>query len=314
MDRGFEAIVMGRVEVGFFPDGGGTTLGSADRFFRVVRGGGGGVALALAKLGLRCALISRVGDDLLGEHARAFLYGSGLAHLWLGPEQGLRTPVVFHEDHPAWGPYTPYGEDPASRLSLDDVDLDAISSARLLWTTGAGVAKDPERAATLAALDARSNLEGGITIHQLDLRPEHFGGDEEDARECNREALRHATAAVGVIGDAASLTGLRDPIEASAALTDMGLDLVVIRRESGAMVSRTAEGVVEVLPAERSGDVGVDGAFGGALCYSLISGWGPERALRYAGAACALAANHPTGEMPTLNDIESLLARSSAHL
>ena len=58
----------------------------------------------------------------------------------------------------------------------------------------------------------------------------------------------------------------------------------------------------------------MDGAFGGALCYALVSGWDTERSLRYAGAACVLASSHPRGEMPTLNDIESLLARSPANL
>jgi 5-dehydro-2-deoxygluconokinase len=314
VDRGFAAIVMGRVEVGFFPDGEETMLAGAERFVRTVGGGGGGVAIAAARLGLRCALISRIGDDLLGEHARAVLDGAGLAHLWLGAEPGLRTPVVFHEAHPAWGPYAFYGGDPAGQLTLDDLDLDTISAARLLWTTGAGVAKDPERAATLAALDARSNVEGGITVHRLDLRPELFGGDAENARECNREALRHATVAVGGSRDARVLTGLEDPLDASAALVDMGLDLVVLRRDSRRTLACTAEGTAEVSLVERTEDVGVDGAFGGALCYALVSGWDTERSLRYAGAACTLASSHPRGEMPTLNDVESLLARSPANL
>ena len=154
------------------------------------------MALAAARLGVRCALISRVGDDAMGAYARSVLEASELAHLWLSVGRGARTPVVIHEAHPAWGAYQRYGDDPAREISLDDIDLDVVSAARVLWTTGAGVSWDPERAATLAALDARSHVEGGITVHRIDLRPELFGG-ETVARECNREALRHATATVG---------------------------------------------------------------------------------------------------------------------
>jgi 5-dehydro-2-deoxygluconokinase len=312
LDPGFDVIVLGRVEVEFFPDMDVSVHAGAERFVRTVRGGGGGVALAAARLGMRCALISRVGDDVMGQYARSVLEASDLAHLWLGIEPGTLTPVVFHEAHPAWGRHWSYGEDPARTLSLDDLDLDIISSARLLWTTGVGLAWDPERAATLAALDARSNVGGGIAVHRLDLRPELFGG-EEQARECNREALRHVTATVGGARDAQALTGLDDVSEASKALVDLGLDLVVIRLDPGGALARTRSGVVEIMPVETTEHASVDGAFDGALCLALISGWDAERALRYAVAAGVLAASHPLGEMPTLNDIESTLARNPAN-
>jgi 5-dehydro-2-deoxygluconokinase len=311
LDPGFDVIVLGRVEVGFFPDAEGSVHAGAERFVRTVGGGGGGVALAAARLGMRCALISRVGDDGMGQYARSVLEGSDLAHLWLGTEPGALTPVILHEAHPAWGRYWSYGGDPGRTLSLDDLDLDAISSARLVWTTGAGLAWDPERAATLAALDARSTVEGGIAVHRLDLRPELFGS-EERARECNREALRHVPVTVGEARDAQALTGLYDVSEASEALLDLGLDLVVIRLDSGGTLARTRLGVVEVMPVETTEPASADGAFSGALCLALVSGWDVERALRYAEAAGVLAASHPLGEMPTLNDIESTLARNPA--
>ena len=180
---------------------------------------------------------------------------------------------------------------PDMTLAVDELDLDAIRAARVFWTTGTGLSAEPSRAATLAALAARDGGDA-ITVHDLDHRP-MFWPDESEAGAWAREALAHATVAVGNRDEVAVAVGTRDPHEASAALLDLGVE----RRDRQAGARRACscarrDGVVEVPPVEVEvvNGLGAGDAFGGALVYGLLQGWEPARAVRLANAAGAYVA------------------------
>jgi 5-dehydro-2-deoxygluconokinase len=193
-------------------------------------------------------------------------------------------------------------------LSADELDLDAIRSARVFWTTGTGLSAEPSRAATLAALEARNS---GITIHDLDHRP-MFWTDPAEATAYAREALRHATVAVGNRDEVAVAVGTRDPREASAALLELGVQLAIVKQGPAGVLARTAERVVEVPPVTSLGVVnglGAGDAFGGALVHALLHGWELEKTIRLANAAGAYVASKLAcaDDMPTLADLEPLI-------
>ena len=302
-----DLITMGRVGVDLYPEQIGVSLAEVETFAKSLGGSATNVAVAAARLGLRSAVITKVGDDPFGPYVRSALRGFGVDDAFVGTHPSLRTPVVFCEIHPPDDfPLLFYREPQAPDMTLaaDELDLDAIRAARVFWTTGTGLSAEPSREATLAALAAR---EGGITVHDLDHRP-MFWSDESEAGHWARAALRHATVAVGNRDEVAVAVRTRDPYAASAALLELGVELAVVKRGPEGVLARTRDELVEVepVPVEVVNGLGAGDAFGGALVYGLLNEWPLERTIRLANAAGAFVAGRLAcaDAMPSLADIE----------
>jgi 5-dehydro-2-deoxygluconokinase len=316
MSEPFELITMGRVSVDLYPEQIGVTLADVRTFAKSLGGSATNVAVAAARLGNRSAVITKVGDDPFGPYIRRALREFGVDDGFVGTHPTLRTPVVFCEVHPPDDfPLLFYREPraPDITLSAEELDLDAIRAARVFWTTGTGLSAEPSRAATLEALAARDGAAAGaITVHDLDHRPV-FWPDESEATTYAREALRHATVAVGNRDEVAVAVGTRDPHEASAALLELGVEVAIVKQGPAGVLARTADRLVEVPPVTHLGVVnglGAGDAFGGALVHGLLHGYDLERTLRLANAAGAYVASKLAcaDDMPTLADLEPLVA------
>jgi 5-dehydro-2-deoxygluconokinase len=307
----YDLITMGRVGVDLYPEQIGVALADVRTFAKSLGGSATNVAVAAARLGVRSAVITKVGDDPFGPYVRRALEGFGVDARWVGTHPTLRTPVVFCEIFPPDDfPLLFYREPtaPDMTIAVDELDLDAIRGARVFWTTGTGLSAEPSRSATLAALAAREEAgPDAITVHDLDHRP-MFWPDQSQAGAWARKALAHATVAVGNRDEVAVAVGTRDPSEASAALLDLGVDVAIVKRGPDGVLVRTADDVVEVppVPVEVVNGLGAGDAFGGALVYGLLQGWEPARAVRLANAAGAYVASKLAcaDDMPTLDQLE----------
>lgn len=311
---GLEIITMGRVSVDLYPEQIGVPLAEVKTFAKSLGGSATNVAVAAARLGHRAAVITKVGDDGFGPYIRAALEGFGVDARFVGTDPDLRTPLAFCEIHPPDDfPLLFYREPkaPDININVEDLDLEEISAAPLFWVTGTGLSEEPSRSTTLEALEARS---GGITVVDLDYRP-MLWESERETEHWYREALRHATVAVGNQEEVRMAVGTEDPLEASEALLDLGLELAIVKQGPRGVLARTAEGVAEVPPIEVEvvNGLGAGDAFGGALCHALLSGWNPERTIAYANAAGAIVASRLAcaDDMPTAGEVEDLLRRSS---
>jgi 5-dehydro-2-deoxygluconokinase len=313
-----DLITMGRVGVDLYPEQIGVPLAAVRTFAKSLGGSATNVAVAAARLGLRSAVITKVGDDPFGPYVRQALEEFGVDARWVGTHPTLRTPVVFCEIHPPDDfPLLFYREPTAPDMTIaeDELDLDAIRAARAFWTTGTGLSAEPSRSATLAALAARhegrsaTSETGGrpLTVHDLDHRP-MFWADESEAGVYAREALAHATVAVGNRDEVAVAVGTRDPEEASAALLELGVQIAIVKRGPEGVLARTRTELVEVepVPVEVVNGLGAGDAFGGALAFGLLNEWGLERTIRLANAAGAYVAARLAcaDEMPTLDDLD----------
>jgi 5-dehydro-2-deoxygluconokinase len=309
-----EVITMGRVSVDLYPEQIGVPLAEVKTFAKSLGGSATNVAVAAARLGHRSAVITKVGNDGFGPYVRAALEGFGVEARYVGTDPDLRTPLAFCEIHPPDDfPLLFYREPkaPDSNIGAEDLDLEEISSTPLFWITGTGLSEEPSRSTTLGALEARSR---GITVIDLDYRPMLWSSREETER-WYREALKYATVAVGNQEEAEVAVGTDDPHEASAALLDLGLELAIVKRGPNGVLARTTEGVAEAPPIEVNvvNGLGAGDAFGGALCHALLSGWDPERTIRFANAAGAIVASRLAcaDEMPTEKEVEELLERAA---
>jgi 5-dehydro-2-deoxygluconokinase len=310
----FDLITMGRVGVDLYPEQIGVSLTEVQTFRKSLGGSPTNVAVAAARLGARAAVITKVGDDLFGPYVRKAIEDFGVDPRWVGTHPALRTPLVFCEIYPPDNfPLLFYREPTAPDMTIEpgDLDLDEIRAAKVLWTTGTGLSAEPSRATTLAALRARDDApDGSITVHDLDHRP-MFWDDEAEAGRWAREALAHATVAVGNRDEVAVAVGTRDPYEASAALLDLGVQVAIVKRGPEGTLARTAGDVYEIapVPADVVCGLGAGDAFGGALAWALIQGWDVERAVLLANAAGSFVASRLAcaDDMPYRADLDALL-------
>jgi 5-dehydro-2-deoxygluconokinase len=306
-----EVLTVGRVGVDLYPEQIGVPLAQVRTFRKMLGGSPTNVAVAAARLGRRSAVITKVGDDAFGPYVRQALEEFGVDPARVGTDPDLRTPIVFCEIYPPDRfPLLFYREPKAPDLNLraEDVDLDEVRSVPLFWTTGTGLSQEPSRSTTLAALAARVE---GITVHDLDYRP-MFWPWRDDAARLGREALRHATVAVGNLEEVSVVVGDLEPEAAAEALLELGPKVAIVKLGPRGVLARSGEQRFVVPPIEIDvvNGLGAGDAFGGALCHGLLSGWELERTVRFANAAGALVAGRLgcADDMPTAEEIEAVLA------
>lgn len=316
MTAPYDVLTMGRVGVDLYPEQSGVPLARVRSFAKSLGGSPTNVAVAAARLGRRAAVITKVGEDGFGAYVREALRGFGVDDRFVGTEPGLRTPVVFCELFPPDRfPILFYREPtaPDIRIRSGELDLEAVRTAGVLWTTGTGLSDEPGRAATLAALEARA---GRLhTVHDLDHRPSLWPRPSE-ARDLQRRALALATAVVGNSEEAAVVVGPGLPEAQAMALRALGPGLAVVKLGGEGAVVASGSGTVRVPAVEVAvvNGLGAGDAFGGAFCHGLLAGWDPVETVRFAAAAGAhVAARLACADvMPTEAEVRTLMTRPGA--
>lgn len=311
-----EVLTMGRIGVDVYPLQTGVGLAEVTSFGKCLGGSPTNVAVAAARHGRRSAVVTRTGADPFGAFLHDALRGFGVDDRWVTPVEGLPTPVTFCEVFPPDDfPLYFYGRDPAPDLMIraDELDLDAVRGADVLWVTVTGLSREPGREATLTALRERGRR--GTTVLDLDYRP-MFWESREEARRWVREALPHATVAVGNLDECDTAVGEREPRAAARALRAAGVELAVVKQGPAGVLAAdgTTEVVVPPVPVRVVNGLGAGDAFGGALCHALLSGWDLERAMRFCNAAGSIVAGRLAcaDAMPTAEEVEAVLVRGDA--
>jgi 5-dehydro-2-deoxygluconokinase len=328
----FEVLTMGRVGVDLYPMQAGVGLDEVTTFGKWLGGSATNVAVAAARYGRRAAVITRTGEDPFGRFVHAALRGYGVDDRYVMPVPGLPTPVTFCEifppdDFPLY--FYRWPKAPDLEIRTSDLDLAAVRDAGVFWVTGTGLSQEPSRSATLAALEARNGR--GITVVDLDYRP-MFWSSREEARHWVRQALPHATVAVGNLDECYTAVAEREPLAAARALHELGVGLAVVKQGpkgvlaqewlpggpgggQGESSPRVDAAPVEVAPVPVTvvNGLGAGDAFGGALCHGLLAGWDLERIMRFANAAGAIVAGRIacSDAMPTAGEVEALLTEGA---
>jgi 5-dehydro-2-deoxygluconokinase len=310
----YHVLTMGRVGVDLYPEQSGVTLDRVRTFARSLGGTATNVAVGAARYGHRAGVITKVGDDPFGAYVRRALGEFGVDDRFVGTDPELRTPIVFCELFPPDSfPILFYREPKAPDMNLraEELDLEAITSARIFWTTGTGLSDEPSRSATLAALEARARAR--ITVHDLDYRP-MFWRTRADAGELQRRALGLATVAVGNVEEASVAVGTGTPEELADRLLGLGLDVAVIKLGPEGVLVASEEGVDRVppVPVQVVNGLGAGDAFGAALCHGLLEGWSTIETIRFANAAGAYVAGQLAcaDAMPDEGQVLDLMANA----
>jgi 5-dehydro-2-deoxygluconokinase len=318
---GYDVLTMGRVSVDVYPDQPGP-LEHVETFRTYLGGSPTNVAVAAARHGRRVATITGVGEDPFGRLVRRAFARYGVDDRFLVDRPGLRTPLAFCEMFPPDRSGDPREPDegrfpiyfyrdnaPDVTISPAELDLPAIQAARIFWATLTGLAAEPSRSATLAALRARHRAPH--TVLDLDYRPTLWPSPAA-AQAAAQEAIGYADVVVGNVAEFETAVGRHDPKAAAEAARDLGVRLAVVKRGQEGVLALGTDGIVEVpaVPVRVVNGLGAGDAFGGALCHGLLAGWPLDRVLRFANAAGAFVATRIacSEAMPTTEQVERLLA------
>ncbi|MBL4840752.1 MAG: 5-dehydro-2-deoxygluconokinase [Thalassospira sp.] len=180
-----DVITIGRSSVDLYGAQIGGRLEDMASFNKYIGGSPTNMACGTARLGLKSALITRVGDEHMGRFIREQLLAEGVdvrgvvtdperltALVLLGVRDQEQFPLIFYRENCA-----------DMALCEDDIDPEFIADARCVTVTGTHLSHPRTRAAVLKALKlAREN--GAKTALDIDYRPNLWGlsghGDGEN--------------------------------------------------------------------------------------------------------------------------------------
>ena len=307
----FDVLTIGRVGVDLYPLQSNTPLQDVETFGKFLGGSPTNVAVAAARHGRRTAVITRTGQDPFGTFIHQALRDLGVDDRFVSAVDGLPTPVTFCEIFPPDNfplYFYRYPVAPDLQIQASEIDLDAVRSASVYWSTVTGLSVEPSRSAHFAAWDARGRAP--LTILDLDYRP-MFWKDPGEAHAQVDRALSMVTVAVGNREECEVAVGETDPDRAAEALLDKGVELAIVKQGPKGVLARTRDDRVEVapFPVQVLNGLGAGDAFGGALCHGLLAGWPLERVLRFANVAGAIVASRLecSTAMPTAPEVEQLM-------
>jgi 5-dehydro-2-deoxygluconokinase len=297
-----EAAVVGRVGIDLYPNQLRTPLREVRTYTRFVGGFAGNVATGLARLGVRAAIVSRVGDDGHGEFVRAFLAAEGVDVRFLGIDPAWLTPPTFCEIWPPDDfPITFYRRPtvPDWQITLADVDVAELAAASVLFATGTGLAQSPSRETTLALLHAHT----GVSVFDLDWRPTLWD-DVEAFGPAAREAAAEADVVVGNEAEVEAAGGVD-------ALLGLQPDALVVKRGAdGATLYENGDRIdVPGVPVDVVNGLGAGDGFAAALGYAVVRGRGFAEGVRLGNIAGGIVASRVacSEAMPTLHELEAAL-------
>ncbi len=176
MTKKFDVITIGRAGVDLYGAQVGGRLEDMGSFEKYIGGSPTNIACGSARLGLKTALISRVGNEHMGRFILEQLAREGVstegvrtdphrltALVILGIRDDTQFPLIFYRENCA-----------DMALCEDDIDEDFIASARAVVVTGTHLSNSRTEAAVLKALTL-ARKHGLRTALDIDYRPNLWG-------------------------------------------------------------------------------------------------------------------------------------------
>ena len=328
-ERDIDLITLGRCGMDLFAQNVGAPFAEITGFDANIGGSPTNIAVAASRLGLRVALLTAVGPDLVGDFVLAHLETEGIDTRYIPRKPGTHTGLaVVGVQPPDRFPLVFYRQNPADIwLTPDDIAAAPIEQARALQLSGTALSRGTCGEATIAAAQ-RAQAAGVTTYLDLDLRPDHW-----PSPAALREALHRLLPAIDVIigteEEAYALLGATpEDVFAGKRLTGeqiaeldaliapflaggSGHTLILKRGPRGAsvLVAGQAELQVPGFPVTVLNTVGAGDAFAGGLIYGRCQGWDWRASVRMANACGALVVTRHgcAAAMPRREEVETFM-------
>jgi 5-dehydro-2-deoxygluconokinase len=279
-----DAIVMGRLHADLYPLQSNTPLESVQTFERFLGGFAGNVGVGAARLGVRTAVISAVGDDGHGRFARATLEAEGVDTANVGVHPTLRTALTFAEIWPPDRfPLLPYRLPtcPDWEIRVEDLPVDVLQATPLLIVSGSGFAQEPSRSATLEAMRIHHTLSPHLaTVLDLDWRDGYWAHPEEYPAQIGR-ALELADVVIGSDSEFGVAKVAPETVLAR------GVSRVYVKHGPDGASLLTADKRLEAAPRPVTvvNGLGAGDAFAAVVLWGLLRGTPPQQLLQLASNA-----------------------------
>jgi sugar/nucleoside kinase (ribokinase family) len=199
----------------------------------ILGGGAARLAAHAAALGVRTALVAKLGEDDAGRRMREALERSKVQLQWLRTAPGMRTTVWHQPEGRAGDRRVDRGADLALRLD----ELPPLSvTAELTVVSGYSLSVEPARSAALGALTtARARRGHAALLLEADLL---WWTNARITRRVLEPALSAADSVALQATDALALFGPVDGREALRLIAEMGPRLVYLTQADGSVLLR----------------------------------------------------------------------------
>ena len=293
LEKRLDVITMGRCAVDFYCNDIGVPLKYARSFNVYVGGCPANVAVGTRRLGLRSAILTRVGTEPLGDFILHFLETEGVdTSSVVRDPRHLSGLVVLGIEPPDRFPMTFYRENCADiHLNLDDVRAAPLDQSHLLFISGTGFSREPSTSATTAAVEI-AQAHGAIVMLDIDHRPTLWD-DPRAFGPTLRRVLASADLAVGTEEEVKAAAGETDVETATARLLHLGRNLralVVKRGQRGSTVFTAGGERIEAppFPVKILNVIGAGDAFVAGFLYGYLRGWDWHKCARFGNATGAI--------------------------
>jgi 5-dehydro-2-deoxygluconokinase len=324
-----DLVCIGRTCVDLYAEQEGAKLEDVQSFRKYVGGSAANIALNTARLGVRSAMLTRVGEEQMGRFVRRTLAETGVdvSHVTFDPERLTPYVLLAIRDIDDFPRIFAYGD--AADLALDEADVDPgfVASSKALLVTGTPLSRPGARAASLKAVEA-ARAGGTKVVFDLDYRPVFWGvtshaqGGQmfvasEEVTRGYESVLPGCDLVVGTEEEIRIAGGSTDTREALLGIRKLSEAAIVLKVGAmGAIVfpdeipEDVADGVrVPGFPVEVFNSVGA----GDAFLSGFLSGWLREEPLEEClrlGNACGaiVVSRHGCSPaMPTLDELDYFL-------
>ncbi len=333
--RPLDLICIGRAAVDLYGEQVGTRLEDVASFAKYLGGCAANIAAGTARLGLRSAMIARVGDEQMGSFVREQLAAEGVdvSQVVTDPDRLTALVILGIRDRKDM-PHVFYRTDCADMaLTVDDIKPAFIASARALLVTGTHFSTAGVDQASRAAI-RYARRSGAKVILDIDYRPVlwglagHRAGEKRFVVSDNvtrhlQTILADCDLVVGTEEEIAIAGGSTDCIEAVRAIRAVSAATIVVKRgPMGCVIfadeipARIEDGVqgpgfpVEVFNTLGAGDGFLSG---------FLRGWLTDQPLstcaRFGNAAGALVVSRHgcSPASPSWPELQYFLDHGSAH-
>lgn len=265
----------------------------------------GNFCSAVDKHGVRCGIVSALGDDENGRRALADYHQRGIDLKGLMVIPGERTfYCVVHIDKTG-EKYLTAVVSPIISPPLEAIDYDYVRSAKIAHVCSMDYA--------LVEAVAQ-NLAGGDTALSLDYEEHADRGGFDNWRKLLK-SVRYLFINEGGLANLLPEADLADPGAALKRVFDLGVEKVIYTCSvrGGHLYTKRdhlkyrAYRVDEILDTTGAGD-----CFNAAFLCAMVKGYAPDYALTYAAAASALSIRHigARSGLPTPGEIEAFLGNN----
>jgi 5-dehydro-2-deoxygluconokinase len=325
-----DLICIGRTCVDLYAEQEGARLEDVQSFRKYVGGSATNIAFGTARLGVKSAMLTRVGNEHMGRYVHRTLADNGVdvSHVRFDPEH--LTPYVLLavraiEDFPR---IFVYGDAADLAFEEEDVEPDFIASSKALLITGTPFSRSGPRAASFKAIEAAREA-GTRIVFDLDYRPVFWGvASHERGGQMFVESEKVTEVYRSVVPSCDLIVGTEEEVRIAGGSTDTHEALRNIRERSGATIvlkvgamgavvfpgeipDNIEDGVrVPGFPVEVFNSVGA----GDAFMSGFLSGWLREEPLEEClrlGNACGaiVVSRHGCSPaIPTREELEYFLA------